>query len=828
MTLTEGMKFTRRNFIKGAAVLGASGVLAGCNAADGGIDFVGTAYADEAASDTQLYWGACRGNCAGGCHMNVHVRDGQIVRTSAADLPNPEYNRICSKGITQVGRVYSANRLLYPMKRVGERGSDDFERISWDEALDTIIEKWTGYREEFGNNSIMFMYGSGNYSLVSGTCGNLGGLQRFANVLNCSLCSIDVDVGIGYGVGRATGGVDTHNEPTDAKNAKTIVCWGANPTISMPHLTHFYLEAQQAGTKYIVIEPIFNANACKADWWIPVKAGTDGALALGVLNEMFANEWVNEDFLKNRTNAGLLIKEDGKFVRMSDCGLDPVEGDPDPVTGEQKLMDLCMVIDADSGEAVPYTETTNCEVTGVTEVNGIAVHTCFDDAMSYIEKWPAAVAAEFCGLKEEDVKELARVYHEDGPVWTHYMMGMNHYRNAHYNGWPFALVWILSEQFGGSGMNAGSTQEYLPMYANTNYAAVMPTNKAGEPCAGTANLIHTANIQTILDTGRYEFQDQDVALKSLYVHGTNPVGTMANHDYTTGWISGFEFVVVADVCMTETCKHADIVLPAAYWYEQDDISYLFATHPYITWNDKAIEPLGEAKPDWDIWGEILEGLGLGEYWCTADEFMAEALDSDGWKALGVTLEGLKETGAARIYPEGDMINEVPVFGTETGRAQMYQESVTVGYDCEREWDESIEHGLHFETPYFAGHDRDYRKEYPFHLISEHMRTHTHTQWCENPLVKEYEPEPVLRMNPQDAESLGIADGDLARCYNDQGTVTMKVALSAALRPGTVSSGRSWQADDFVDGHYASLPNHQYNPCIANQAFNDVAVQIEKA
>lgn len=131
MALAENLKFTRRNFIQGAAVLGATGLLAGCNAADGGIDFLGTAYADEGAvAADEIFRGSCRGNCGGGCYLNVHVRDGQIVRTTAADLPDTQYNRICSKGVTQIGRVYSANRLLYPMKRVGERGSDDFERIS--------------------------------------------------------------------------------------------------------------------------------------------------------------------------------------------------------------------------------------------------------------------------------------------------------------------------------------------------------------------------------------------------------------------------------------------------------------------------------------------------------------------------------------------------------------------------------------------------------------------------------------------------------------------------------------------------------------------------
>ena len=186
--------FTRRNFIKGAAVLGAAGTLVGCapKADDKEpVEPVATASPDE------IYSGVCRGNCGGGCFLNVHVRDGQVVRTSARDMPNTQYNRICSKGLTHVGRMYGANRVLYPMKRVGERGSNDFERISWDEALSTIAEKWQGYIDEYGSSAIMFFLGSGNYAALSGSCNGAGAYQRFVNALGCSYCSLDVAIWAG-------------------------------------------------------------------------------------------------------------------------------------------------------------------------------------------------------------------------------------------------------------------------------------------------------------------------------------------------------------------------------------------------------------------------------------------------------------------------------------------------------------------------------------------------------------------------------------------------------------------------------------------------------
>lgn len=813
--------FSRRSFIKGAAVLTATGMLAGCTPQQ-----PGTQETESSSSGDQIFAGACRGNCGGGCFLNIHVRDGQIVRTSARDLPNPDYNRICSKGLTHVGRIYGANRILYPMKRVGERGSNDFERISWDEALSTIAEKWQGYIDQYGPTAIMFFLGSGNYAALSGSCNSVGAYQRFVNTLGCSYCSLDVDAAVGFGSSRATGGIDLANELTDRKNAKTQVIWGNNPTISLMHTMHFFREAQEKGTRLIVVDPVYNASAAKADWWVPVKGGTDGALALGALNVMFENGWISDETLRTKTNGDLLIKEDGKFLRMSDLGVEPTKGDPDPTTGAPTVIDPPAVWDEAAGAAVAFDKAGTSALRDITEVNGIKVQTVYENAMSYISQYPPATAAAVCGLTEDVIRELARVYHEDGPVTTEIMMGMNHYRNGHYSAWPVYLVALLTGNAGAPGAAIGQTEEYLPqlVYSNTK-GAVSPVNSAGKSVPGQANLIHTINIEDVLTTNSY--QGKDLTIKSAYIHCSNPVVTMCDHDYTMGWFSKLEFVVAADICMTETCKHADIVLPSAHWFEQTDLSFLFMSHPYLLWQEQCTEPLGESKPDFQIFGLILDKLGLGDYWCTEEEYLTTLLDSDYWRSVGCTVDKLKNDKVARIYPEGDKIASAAAFGTETKRIGLYQETVTPAYTSNKPIDESIEHGLHWETPTFVGEDRDYRKTYPYHLLSEHMRTHTHSQWWDCEYVKEYEAEPVVRINPADAAELGIAEGDIVKLSNAQGSVTMKAALNAGLPPKMISSARSWQKDNFIDGHFASLPSREYNQVCANQAFNDVAVNIEK-
>lgn len=182
---TTGMSFSRRNFIKGAAALTATGALVGCAPAKETLAETGEETVEV--PETKIYSGACRAQCGQGCYLNVHVRDGRVVRTTAGHFDDgPEFDRICPKGLVQPARVYSAERLQYPMRRVGERGSGEFERISWDEAIAEIAEKWKGYTEEFGPKSIAMFLGSGNTGTLGGGAPEGSIMARLLNVMGAS------------------------------------------------------------------------------------------------------------------------------------------------------------------------------------------------------------------------------------------------------------------------------------------------------------------------------------------------------------------------------------------------------------------------------------------------------------------------------------------------------------------------------------------------------------------------------------------------------------------------------------------------------------------
>lgn len=813
---------SRRSFITGTAVLTTAGLLAGCSANNETMaETGGDAKATPAESPDELFPGVCSGNCGGGCWLNVHVRDGQVVRTSARDFPDTAYNRICPRGATHVGRIYSSKRVLYPMKRVGERGTGEFERISWDDAIQTIASEWKRITDEVGPQGFGMEWGSGNYQLAHGTCNGFSSMWRLLNITGASEVPLDVDAGVGFGVQHAHGGLPTGNGVKDRINAKTQVMWGCNPPNALPQIMHFLMEAKENGTRYIVIDPLFDTNAAMADWWIPVKAGTDGALAMGVLYELFNNGWITEDAIKMQSNCPFLVKEDGKFLRMSDLGVEPTMV-PNPMTGEDVPNDPVALWDASANAAVPFSEAKDPAYQDVSEVNGIKVRTVYEIFMESVNNYPPEKASELCGVKVEDIKELARVYHEDGPVSTEMMQGMNHYRNAHYATWPMVLISMLTGNTGAKGASYGQTEEYLIQMTQSNAAAPMPEGAPGQG--------RHIPVPLILEATKTGLAGDGIPLKGLFIHGSNPASTFAQHENTLEWMGNLEFLVVSDMYLTETAKQADIVLPAAHWFEKEDVGWLFATHPYLSYNAKAVEPQGEAKADFEIFGLLAEALGYGDMWPeSAEAYISEVFDTDTMKALNVSLERIREEGAVNLRPgTEDYVSDTSATLTETGRVYVYQEEVLMSYPYSEKVDESLEHVPQFVEGTFMGEGTEHRKEYPFHVIGEKMRTHTHTQWSDCDFVKEFEPEPIVRINPDDAAELGIKEGDAVKLSNEFGYVVMKCVFNPGLRPKTVSSGRSWNAEDFIDGHFANICSIGFNQVCANQAFNDCSVKIEKA
>ena len=238
---------------------------------------------------------ACRG-CHGGCMYLLTVEDGRLVK--AVPDPNGPLNHghACVKGLSIIEQVYHPDRLTVPLRRTGERGSGKWEKISWDEALDDIAEKMGALRANYGPESLAIISGTGRHHLSQ--------FWRFGNVLetpNATSSGALICLGPRKNAGDLTAGhfagVDYYG---DVKPAGILV-WGANPAVSGAdgELQWHIKDAAKAGTPLIVVDPQPTELARKAKLWLRVRPGTDGALALSILNVIFEENLYDHDFCEN-------------------------------------------------------------------------------------------------------------------------------------------------------------------------------------------------------------------------------------------------------------------------------------------------------------------------------------------------------------------------------------------------------------------------------------------------------------------------------------------------------------------------------------------------
>lgn len=285
----------RRSFLKASAAAVAAG------AALQAPGMLAEAHADEASvqqPEEVITPGTCRGGCGAGCQMNVHVRDGKIVKTSRRQQTDKNVTRVCNKGVTHALRVYGEDRIKYPMKCIGERGEGKWEQISWDEAIDTIVSKWKEVAEKHGPAANTFLAGSGNISPDP----HHG--KRLRAAMGATMLDAAQDR-VFYAafppiVGNAKGQGGCGR--WDYFKAKHIFMWGYNPAKSDSQNFHWILQAQtDHGANVIDIDPNYTTSASKADRWVPIHPGADGALALGIANVLVNENLVDEEFMRSKT-----------------------------------------------------------------------------------------------------------------------------------------------------------------------------------------------------------------------------------------------------------------------------------------------------------------------------------------------------------------------------------------------------------------------------------------------------------------------------------------------------------------------------------------------
>lgn len=812
---TGSTTFGRRTFLKGsAATLGLAAVSGlGCTPNE---ELSGTGTPETSAETQQVsapeeqeFTAACRGNCFGGCKIKVKVRDGNVVSSTMGEFPNPAYNRICSKGLTHLQRIYDPDRLKVPLRRVGERGADQWEEISWDDAVNEIATTWQKIIDEDGAGSI---------GLVPSAGGNFGSAstqypQRLSNALGFTTISPCYDNGLFAGGGFSKGtGV---NEITDMPNAKTIIVWGANPSEAQTQHWHFITEAHNGGSKLITIDPNYTNCAAKSDQWIPIRPATDTALVMAMMNVCIDNGWIDENYIKIGTVGPFLVKEsDGTYLRQSDItGEAPAEGEVDAI----------LVTDGNGTFATPA-EITDPVIEGTFEVNGENVTCAYTLLKDAIKDWTVERASELCDIPVDTITELARVYSQEGPSTIYTGLGPDHYVNGHM--FYFAVTGLagITGNLGKPGATCGMD---WPVAGFGISAASNPKNMVGP-----AGLIPGPLFPVAVREG--ELEGRPVKLRSLYIYSANPVANQVERKAWLEALETMELVVIAEMRMTDTARYADIVLPVTHWFEMTEIAPVIT--PYMTLQEKCIEPLHEAKTDVEIINLIANAMGLVEdFQYTEEEYLAKTLENPNSEKLGITWDRLKEEKCIRDYPQEPYFLGVDgVFPTPSGREQFYREAVTPYVDYGQTLTDMRERLPYWEPPAEAWPEtvgefeaNPLAEKYPLIYSGERNKMKCHTQFGHNPWLIELYDEPIVKMHPDDAAARGISEGDYVRVYNDRGFVVLKALMHPGTRPGMIIVPKGWEEDQFVAGHYADLTSHVFNPTVPNNCFFDALCEVEK-
>lgn len=809
---------SRRSFVKGsltAAVgAGAASWLTGCSpkpvADTGGTESEPTPVVED---NDEIFRGTCRCNCYGGCYLNIHVRDGKIVRTSMRDLPETAWNRICSKGLTHPYRVYDPNRAKYPMRRAGERGEGKWEQITWDEALDEIAQKFTQYAQEFGPDSVGIASGAGNY-------GFLDLMPRFQARIGASTVGTPLDFAPFYSLNPMVGmSLNFHgNEMTDLVNSKTLVIWGSNPAVSQIQGMHFIMEAREQGTKVISIDPVYTATTAKCDQWIPLAPGTDGMLAIGLMKIVLEKGWQDDEFIRSTTVAPFLVKEDGEYLRLSDLGRAEAGAEDDvPVATDGK------------GTFDAHTAIANAVVEGTYDYQGQKVTCAWTLMLDRLSEYDLEECSKVCDVPVDVMTQLAEDIAVNKPCALYILLGIDHYQNGFYSIYDMGCLAAMTGNIGKPGAFCGISEAVY--FGLENAASPYGAYTLADATPSTVN-VPVFRMEEALEAG--EWLGNPYTLKALWVYKRNLLANLCDRESMLRWLEKVELIVVSELTMNEMGRYADIFLPVCHWFEMEDFAHQCPQNVFITIQDKAIDPLYECRSDFDIIKDLAGRMSYGDdFNFTAEDWMRGYLDSETCQALGISYDKLKEEGALRAIPgspEAPFIHGGDGIPTATGKVEFYQ-APSARYASTAMGEEPD--FSHFGLPYWepAGEvvPEDARNEkYPYQVMSEHQRLRTHSQWVNVPVMRELDPEPSAKLHPDTAEAHRIAEGDYMRIYNDRGEVVVKAHLSDGVRPGILLCSRGWEDADFVKGHLQDVLSDEVSNLCVTQAFFDTTAAIEKA
>ncbi|MGA8858300.1 MAG: molybdopterin-dependent oxidoreductase [Candidatus Bathyarchaeia archaeon] len=805
-------KVGRRDFLKLSAITGvlAYGALSSDNIVLNALERVSSEVPfQSSSSQPTLFRTAHANNCDGSCGLTVTVIDGNMTKISNASFDNPDFPpRICLRGLSNLQYVYHPDRLKYPMQSVGPRGSGQWKRITWDEATTIIANKFNEVAQKYGPTAVYIAPYTGSLAALNGV---IGAGYRFASVIGASAGDFEGD-NEGDSAGpcgavEALGNFDGH-DLSDLRNSRMIILWGNNLAETDVPDMRFVLDAKEAGGKIVYIDPRYTSTASLADEWISIRPGTDGALALSMINVIISENLYKADYVTNYTVGPFLVRQDTQmFLREKD------------VAGGESTK--YMVYDSNSKTIVPYDKDGIApSLTGSYSAASTSCKPAFQLLIELVSQYPTSEAEKITGVAAAEIESLAKEFATTSPAAI--KAGFGGISHWFYGDLTYRAMITLSAICGNIGVHGGG----VTIYNGALLDAALDLPDWMNPDKKTYTYLAPISFcDAVLNSKPFP-------VKAAWFPVDNFVNQQADTNRVISALKACDFVVVSDVFMTATAQYADIVLPVATQYERTDL--LAGGNYYLQYMPKIIDPMWETKADLDMFAEVAQKMGQGQYFeKTPDDYISLLLSG---LPSGLTLDTLKSKGVVALADQDYYTSSfqpithpyVPYyqqhFPTPSGRIEFYVESL-IPYNMPLPI---------YKEPIEASPSNALYQKYPLVMITSHTKFRTHTQWNNLPWLREIIPRSFLEIHPTDAQARGISDGDTVNVFNDRGSIQLMARITNGIRPGVVNAYQGdWQ--EFPTAAVNMLTHQKVNEAQSvvflfqsNTAYYDILVDVKKS
>jgi len=822
-----------------------------------------------------------RANCFSACAFDLYVKDGVVWREEQADVYQRQVPgladyapRGCQKGACYSDLMVSPDRVTHPLERVGPRGSGRWRRISWERALTRLSDAILDAVEENGPETVVYDNGTSN---VDDGPDSLGEMRLFSLLGATLLDGFGGTGDLAMGAFQTWGTSFVDGSSDDWMRSDTLLFWHCNPVATRIPDVHFAAEARYRGTEVITVAPDYSPSATHASLWINPRPGSDAALALGMAREILERGAVDEDYVREQTDLPFLVREDTRrFLRQSDLE----EGGSDEVFYVWDLeTDALAEAPGSHGRFLDSLDLDGLRpaLEGRYEVatpgGPVAARPVMELLRERLAAYTRDRVEEISGVPPGVQRRLAERLATSRRTLIYASWGSNKQYHADLLQRSLILLSALRGQQGrtGSGVRFAAwlpleggqmlipggqpswlmrlllrfytppprmiedavaaasggmtwTPSHLFLYAHAGLDRIQDADAQDQALPRPAR----AYLREALERGWMTLRPAaDKPPRVLVMSGVNPLRRWPLPQVVEQVLwPKLKLIAAIDFRMSTTARKADLVLPAAGYYEKRGIKYVVGLAPYVVVGDRAVEPLGQSKGEWKIISLLARRLqeralerGIdgppasihdrftedGRYGLDSEEEILDqilrnsaATEGVGWQeARRAGAIPLKSAGAwgttsgvgSEVEPGGSLtpsrvhVEDRHAWPTLTGRQQFY-----LDHPWFLEGDEALPRWKPLPRPGGA---------HPILLSGGHTRWSIHAIWRGHPdLLRLQRGGPAMWMSAEDALERQIRDGDTVRVRNDHGAFEVGVKISAALSPGQAILDHAWEPYQF--------------------------------